>query len=216
MKRRSFLFSTITGAALLSPILAARARAQTAPPTRVLFWVFSNGYPSPDAFFPAGSGDTFGVLSPMLTGLEAVRDDIVIVDGVSIQRSGLNPRGADHLRSMGKVLTAKDILDSRVDEENEGEPGGKSVDQIIAEARGVQSLELLVADRGRDTMREQPFSVGPRQFKVPTVNPAQAFGRLFGGFVPPAGEAPAARESRQRRLRARRSILDGAVADLSS
>jgi hypothetical protein len=151
----------------------------------------------------------------MLTGLEAVRDDIVVVDGVSIRRSGLNPRGADHIRSIGKVLTAKDILESRVDAENEGVPGGKSVDQIIAEARGTQSLELLVADRARDTMREQPFAVGPRQFKTPTVDPGQAWARLFGGFVPPAGEAPAVRDARLRRLRGRRSILDGAVADLS-
>lgn len=204
----------MAGASLLSPLLSARARAQNAAPTRVLFWVFSNGYPSPDAFFPAGNGEDLGGLSPMLSGLEAVRNDIVVVDGVSIRRSGLNPRGADHLRSVGKVLTAKDLLESSVDAENEGDPGGQSVDQVIAEARGTQSLELLVADRGRDTMREQPFAVGPRRFRVPTVDPGQAWGRLFGGFVPPAGEEPAVRETRLRRLRARRSILDGAVTDL--
>jgi hypothetical protein len=214
MKRRSFLFTTATGAALLSPFFAARARAQTAPAPRVLFWVFSNGYPSPDAFFPEGSSETVFSLSSMLQGLSAVRDDIVIVDGVSIRRSGLNPRGADHIRSVGKVLTAADILESRVDAENEGEPGGPSIDHVIATARGAATIELLVADRGRDTMREQPFAMGPRAFKVPTVDPGQAWGRLFGGFVPPQ-EDPAVRAAYQRRQRSRRSVLDGALADLA-
>lgn len=214
MKRRTFLFRSAVGAALLSPVIAARARAQSAPPTRVLFWVFSNGYPSPDAFFPAGEGTSLGTLSPMLTGLESVKNDIVVVDGVNIRRSGPNPRGADHLRSVGKVLTAKDILPSTVDVENEGEPGGISIDQVIAAARGVSSLELLVADRTRDTMREQPFSLGPRQFKTPMADPGQAFGRLFGGFIPPVAEPGDIREARRARLRARRSLLDGAVEDL--
>lgn len=211
--RRTFLCRSAAGAALLSPLLALRTRAQAAPVPRVLFWVFSNGYPSPDAFFPAGTSETDFALSPMLTGLEAVKNDVVIVDGVGIRRSGLNPRGADHIRSVGKVLTAKDLLESRVDAENEGEPGGASIDHIIATARGASTLELLVADRGRDTMREQPFATGARQFKIPTVDPGQAYARLFGGFVPPR-EDPTVRAQQEKRLRARRSVLDAAAADL--
>lgn len=215
MKRRDFLFTSLTGAALLSPILASRARAQQAGVARrVLFWVNCGGYPSPDAFFPAARSETDFDLSPILADLGPVRQHMVVVDGVSIRRSGPNPRGADHLRSMGKVLTAKDILPSDVDRENEGEAGGISIDQIISRELGAQSIELLVADRSRDSMREQPFAVGPRQFKVPTVDPSRAWERLFGGFVPPSGEDPAAREARLAMLRTRRSILDGALADL--
>ena len=215
MKRREFLFSSLTSAALLSPLLASRARAQeTRVARRVLFWVNCGGYPTADAFFPSPRSETDFDLSPILADLGPVKQHMVIVDGVSIRRSGPNPRGADHLRSMGKVLTAKDILPSNVDRENEGEAGGPSIDHVIARELGAQSVELLVADRARDSMREKPFAVGPRQFKAPTVDPARAWSRLFGGFVPPRGEDPAAREARLARLRTRRSILDGAVADL--
>jgi hypothetical protein len=214
MKRRQFLFSSAAGVALGASFFAARARAQSAPVPRVLFWVFSNGYPSEDAFFPAGESETDFELPTMLTGLSQVRDDVVIVDGINIRRSGLNPRGADHIRSVGKVLTAKDILDSRVDPDNEGEPGGESIDHVIATARGSSSIELLVADRTRDTMREQPFATGARQFKFPVANPSQAYARLFGGFVPPTVEDPLVRQARDRRLRRRRSVLDAAAADL--
>lgn len=214
MKRREFLFSSLSAAALLSPLLSGRARADPTHPRRVLFWVNCGGYPSADAFFPSGTETNFQ-LSPMLTGLQAVKDDLVIVDGIDIRRSGLNPRGADHLRSMGKVLTAKDILPSASDPDNEGEAGGVSIDQVIAQQLGLQTMELLVADRARDTMREQPFALGPNRFKAPTVDPGQAWGRLFGGFQPPAGEDPAVRAARLRRLNLRKSVLDGALSDLA-
>lgn len=213
MKRREFLFSSLSAATLLSPLLASRARADETHPRRVLFWVNCGGYPSADAFFPGGTETNFQ-LSPMLTGLQAVKDDLVIVDGIDIRRSGLNPRGADHLRSMGKVLTAKDILPSSSDPDNEGEAGGISIDQLIAQRLGLQTMELLVADRARDTMREQPFALGANRFKTPTVDPGQAWSRLFGGFQPPAGEDPAVRAARLRRLNLRKSMLDGATSDL--
>lgn len=214
MKRRDFLFSSLSAATVLSPLLAGRARADETNPRRVLFWVNCGGYPSADAFFPGGTETNFQ-LSPMLTGLQAVKDDLVIVDGIDIRRSGLNPRGADHLRSMGKVLTARDILPSASDPDNEGEAGGISIDQVIAQRLGLQTIELLVADRARDTMREQPFALGPNRFKAPTVEPGQAWSRLFGGFQPPAGEAPAVRAARLRRLNLRKSLLDGATSDLA-
>lgn len=214
MKRREFLFSTLSAAALFSPLLAQRARAQQARPRRVLFWVNSGGYPSADAFFPSGTETNFQ-LSPMLTGLQAVKEHLVIVDGVDLRRSGLNPRGADHLRSMGKVLTAKDILPSASDPDNEGEAGGISVDQLIAQQLGLRSIELVVTDRNRDTMREQPFALGPNRFKTPTAEPGRAWAQLFGGFTPPAGEDPAVRAARLKRLGARKSLLDGATRDLT-
>lgn len=214
MKRREFLFSTASAAALFSSLLSQRARAQQARPRRVLFWVNCGGYPSADAFFPSGSETSFQ-LSPMLSGLQAVKQHLVIVDGIDIRRSGLNPRGADHLRSVGKVLTAKDILPSASDPDNEGEAGGISVDQLIAQQLGARSLELLVADRNRDTMREQPFAVGPNRFKTPIAEPGRAWSQLFGGFTPPAGEDPTVRAARLERLTTRKSLLDGAVSDLS-
>ncbi|MEW5742063.1 MAG: DUF1552 domain-containing protein [Myxococcota bacterium] len=215
MKRRDFLFTSLKAAALLSPALSLRsAFAQGAPPRRVFFWVNCCGYPSADAFFPTGGERDFQ-LSPILSSLEPLRNDLVIVDGIDIRPTGLNPRGAEHLRSMGKVLTAKDINESRSDPENEGEAGGISIDQLLAQGLGKTSIELNVADRLRDSMRNQPFATGPNQFKTPIVDPGQAWNQLFGGFTPPAGEDPAVRAQRLKRLSLRKSLLDDLRGDLS-
>jgi hypothetical protein len=215
MKRREFLFSSLSAAALLSPMLSSRrvfAQAGAAP-KRLVIWVNCGGYPSADAFFPTGTETNFQ-LSPMLSGLQALKNDLVVVDGVNIRRSGPNPRGNEHLRSMGKVLTAKDLRPSSSNPDNEGEAGGPSVDHLIASRLGLSSIELLVADRFRDSMREQPFAAGPDQFKAPIVEPAQAWDRLFRTFQPPAGENPATRAQRVRQLTLKKSLLDGTLNDL--
>jgi hypothetical protein len=171
------------------------------------------GYPSADAFFPTGTETSFQ-LSPILAGLAPVQGDIVIVDNVSIRRSGLNPRGADHLRSMGKVLTAKDINPSSSDPENEGEAGGISIDQLLARNLGLTTLELVVSDRNRETMRERPFATGPYQFKPPLAVPSQGWDKLYRGFTPPGAPDTAERARQEATLRARRSLLDDVRQDL--
>jgi hypothetical protein len=216
MNRRHFLFRSLSAAALLSPVLSGRrALAQAgAAPKRLVIWVNCGGYPSADAFFPTGTETNFQ-LSTMLSALEPLKNDLVVVDNVNIRRSGLNPRGNEHLRSMGKVLTAKDLRPSASNPDNEGEAGGPSVDQLIARQLGASSLELLVADRFRDSMREQPFATGPDQFKAPLVEPAQAWDRLFRTFQPPMGENPTTRAQRLRQLNLKKSLLDGTLDDLS-
>lgn len=213
MKRREFLFSSVSAAALFSNLLSRRAEADPVLPRRIVYWVNCGGYPSADAFFPMGTETNFQ-LSPILSPLEPLKNDLVVVDGVDIRRSGPNPRGNEHLRSMGKVLTAKDILPSAADPDNLGEAGGISVDQVIAQQRGFSTLELIIGDRFRDTIREQPFALGPNRFKPPTLEPSRAWSRLFANFTPPAGEDPAVRAARLRRLGLRQSLLDGASSDL--
>ena len=70
-----------------------------------LVWVNSTGYPFAEDFFPTGSGEDFQ-LSPILADFESVRDEIVVVDGVSIAATGPAPRGNNHVRAPGKVLTS--------------------------------------------------------------------------------------------------------------
>ncbi len=215
MKRRDFLFSSLKAAVLLSPALSLRqAFAQAAAPQRVFFWVNCGGYPSADAFFPTGSETNFQ-LSPILSPLEPLKSDLVVIEGIDLRRTGLNPRGADHLRSMGKVLTAKDINPSASDPDNEGEAGGISIDQLLARDLNKSSVELVVTDRLRDTMREQPFATGANQFKVPIAAPELAWDRLFGGFQAPGGEDPAVRAARLRQLNLKKSLLDDVRQDLS-
>ena len=217
MRRRDFVFHSAKGALLLSPVLSLRqARAQAgAPPRRVLFWVNCGGYPHAGAFFPTGSETGFQ-LPPMLSGLQGLKDDLVIVDGVDIRPTGLNPRGAEHLRSMGKVLTAKNINPSQSNPENEGEAGGISIDQLLVQQLGRSSIELVVSDRRRDSMREQPFATAANQFKPPIAVPGEAWNKLFGGFQPPGQESPAERAARLQRLQLRKSLLDDMVGDLGA
>jgi hypothetical protein len=214
VRRRDFVFGSLKAAALLSGLLSARAaRAAATAPRRVLFWVNCGGYPNADAFFPKGTETDFS-LTPMLAGLQDLKSDLVIVDGISIRPSGPNPRGNEHLRSMGKLLTAKDIVESQSDPENLAEAGGISIDQLLVRNLQRRSIELEVADRFRDSIREQPFATGARQFKSPYVIPDQAWNKLFGDFMPPGGETPEARATRLKRLNLKKSLLDDMLGDL--
>ncbi len=210
MKRRQFLFGSATAAALLSPIIAGRsAIAQQHSAKRVLFWVSAAGYPDANAFFPTGSTNNF-TLSPILSGLEALKDDMVIVDGVDIRNSGPNPKGNNHIRTVGKVLTAKNVL--TVDDPLNGDAGGISIDQRIAKDLGHQSIEMLVHTGPKNHMRGKPFATGPRQFKTPIHEAGLVWDKLFKNFEPNADAA--ADEARLAALHARRSVLDGLTTEL--
>lgn len=211
MRRREFLFRTAQAALLFAPIFSIRrAEAQALTPRkRALFSVFSAGYPDPSDFFPSG-GELDFALPVMLAPLEALKPNMVVVDGVDLRDSGLNPAGANHARSVGKVLTAKDMLPSP---DEEGYPGDVSIDQYIAQQLNLSSVEMIVGEESKDSMRFRPFASGPGVFKPPFWRPVDAWDRVFQNFVPPTDEGPA-REARLRRLRARRSLLDGLGEDL--
>ena len=95
--RRDFVFGSLKAALLLTPVLSLRDAKAAAVPKRVVFWVSGGGYPDPGAFFPTGTEKSFQ-LSPILAGLESLKGDMVIVDGVNLRDSGLNPKGNNHIR----------------------------------------------------------------------------------------------------------------------
>ncbi|MCA9663331.1 MAG: DUF1552 domain-containing protein [Myxococcales bacterium] len=210
MRRRQFIFRSLKAAALLSPVLSIRQAAAAEPRPLIGFvWVNCCGYPDPADFFPTGDGDNF-VLSPILADFESLRGDMIVVDGVDIRDSGLNPKGNNHVRTVGKVLTAKDVLPAADSED--GLPGGISVDQLIASQLGVQSLELQVDSGGKTHMRSRPFATGPNAFKTPFAQPIDAWNKLFQGFQ---ADDPAALEAQKRRLRLKKSILDDVTEELT-
>ena len=213
MKRRDFLINSMKAALLLSPVLSVRqAAAEAAVPKRVFFWVHCGGYPDEAAFFPSGT-ETDWQLSPMLQGLQSVKDELVIVKGVDIKDSGLNPKGNNHIRTVGKVLTAKNVLAHPTDSLN-GEPGGISIDQLLVRDLGLASLETIVHTGASNHMRGKPFATGPNQFKVPIAPPEQAWDKVFKGFSPGDAVDPAAETARLNALRARRSVLDDLTSEL--
>ena len=211
MKRRTFIFRSLKAAALLSPVLSLR-RAEARIPTqmRSLVWVNSTGYPVAEDFFPTGGEQDFQ-LSPILADFESVRDEIVIVDGVSIRGSGPAPRGNNHVRAPGKVLTARDVV--QVPNAEDGTPGGASVDQFVAGELGLRTAELQVHNGSNNNhMRHRPFASGPGSFAAPVSNPGNAWSLLFSGFDPGEG---ADIEAAKRRLRMRKSVLDDVVDELA-
>jgi hypothetical protein len=210
VKRRQFVFGSLKAAALLTPVLSIRnAEANLPSPTRVFFWVNCCGYPHPDDFFPTGQETDFQ-LSPILADFEGLRDQMVIVDGIDLRESGLNPKGNNHIRTIGKVLTAKDVLAAPNSED--GLPGGISIDQLIADRLGVPSLELQVSASHSANMRHRPFAVGPNVFKPPLVNPMDAWNHAFKDFQPSTD--PAAIEAHKRTLGMKKSLLDDLTGEL--
>lgn len=210
MKRRQFVFGSLKAAALLSPVLSLRrVDAAEGRPSRAFVWVNCCGYPTAEDFFPSGGERDF-TLSPILADFEPLRNDMIVVDGIDIRNSGLNPKGNDHIRSVGKVLTAKDVL--RAPDAEDGLPGGWSVDQLIAGALSLPSLELSVNDFDRAHMRYRPFATGAGVFKPALANPVDAWNRVFRDIVPSEDPAEAAR--RRRHLLLRRSMLDDLTAEL--
>lgn len=213
MKRREFLFSSLQAAALLSPVFSLRrAEAQAVTiPKRLFVWVSSAGYPDEQAFF-TGQPNNWQ-LGDILAGCAPVKDNMVVLDGVQLRDSGYNAAGANHARAPGKVVTAKDVIDDG----NEGLPGGASIDQFIAQQRGLTSLEVNITDvegRSDESIRERPFATGANAFKIAIKPPSVAWDRMFGGFVPPEGDTTQ-RDAVLRRLTTRRSLLDGLGRDLS-
>lgn len=209
MNRRRFVFGSLASAALFAPLLKGRrAAAAGEPPRRLFVWVCSGGYPYAEDFFPE-SGDAF--TTPILRALEPVREQALVVDGVDIRPTGPRPRGNDHIRSIGKVITARDVFDIGGDE---GEPGGPSIDHVVAEHLGLRKTLVLVEQRQPRSMRERPFATGARRFATPVQSPAQVWENLFRDLAAGAADEQAAREATRARLRARQSILDDLGGEL--
>ena len=207
--RRNFVFSSLKAAALLSPVVSFRgATAQSSAVKRVFFWVVPTAYPDAEAFFPTGGGRDF-TLAPMMGAFEDLKSKLVVVDGIDIRNSGLKPKGNNHVRSMGKVLTAADVV-AHPSDSKDGLPGGISIDQFIARSLGWRSLELYVDQNDRSHMRNRPFATGPRGFKFPILDTQQAWDAVFASV---ASDGPAPPEVVSA-LRRRRSVLDSLVADL--
>lgn len=210
MRRRKFLFGSLKAAALLTPVLSLRrAEGAAVSGKRAFVWVNCCGYPYPEDFFPSG-GELGFSLSPILADFEGLRDDMVIIDGINLRDSGLNPKGNNHVRTVGKVLTAKDVLPGADSED--GQPGGISIDQLVATQLGVPSLELQVEEQHKSHMRHRPFALGANAFKPPLANPVDAWNKAFQDFQP--SNEPQEVAAHMRRLQLKKSLLDDLTGEL--
>ncbi len=208
------------GAALALPLLEAMlpalARASgAAPPLRAAFLYVPNGIHMPD-WTPKGAGAGFE-LSPVLEPLRAVRDDLLVLSGLTLDPARANgDGGGDHARAMASFLTGRhprktDGADLRA---------GISIDQVAARAVGhatrFPSLEIGCeggknagqCDHGYSCAYQSNLSWRSETTPVTKeINPRLVFDRLFGSPFCGGDEARALQD------RHRKSILDHVAED---
>lgn len=214
LSRRTVLrgLGTALGVPLLdamTPAYAAGTRA--AYPLRMAFMFFPNGVIKPD-WTPEKEGTDFA-LPFILTPLEKVRKDVLVMTGLAQRKADANGDGpGDHARSAGTFLTSMQAFktagkDIRV---------GISVDQIAAQKIGGQtplpSLELGTEPGAQAGNCDSGYSCAyssciswstPNTPVTKEVNPRAVFARLFGD-----PEQAAAARDRAKRAAYERSILD--------
>jgi len=216
LSRRTFLGGA--GAMLALPLLDAMAPsvafAEPTAPTRLLAYYVPCGIHMP-AWTPTAVGPGFE-LSPILSSLEPVKDDLLVLTGLS--NAPARPDGpGDHAAGTGSFLTCTHVVKT----EGADIRNNISMDQVAANAIGqhtrFSSLQLGVdgggsvggCDSGYSCAYARNISwAGPTSPLPKVVNPQVVFDRLFAGFDPRASA-----EDRARRKRFKSSVLDYVLGD---
>ncbi len=211
--RRGWLASVGAGLAAtpLLPLLESESQAADRGIARVVLMFSPNGTIRSNWLPSGGTSDfTFGsILAP----LEAVRDRVLVLDGIRFPSGGA---GNNHMAgpskfSAGTGLLAGDEFEGGGDVSS-GWGGGTSLDQVHASAVGGEtpfsSLEFGVRVTGSNPRHRLAYG-GPNNPIPPESDPAAMFDRLFSEF--------GADQAELARLRAeRRSVLDVLGAQTSA
>ena len=193
----------------MAPALTATARTAANPVPRLGFVYAPNGMFLPN-FHPVGSGGRGYAMTPILKPLEAFRDKMVVVSGLS--NNGVvspNEGGGVHTRAHGGWLSG--VLPKRT--EGADIRVGKTMDQYAADVLGadtsLRSLQLTTDSNFAVGNCENGYSCtyqNSTSWRTPTTplpherDPRVVFQRLFGdgGSV----------EARLEQMKTDRSILD--------
>lgn len=220
LSRRTFLRGT--GAAIALPALGSFlpgsvfAGAGKAP-TRMAFVYVPNGA-IPAAWWPTGEAGTTFALSPTLSPLESLRNQVQVISGLENRCAEAGPDGAgDHARAGGTFLTGVRIKKTAGSDIH----AGVSIDQVIADQVGhhtrFASLELTCdavrksgdCDSGYACAYEYNIAWrSANQPLAPEPNPRFVFERLFGTGAPAERVA-----NLKRRQVEQHSILDYVLED---
>jgi uncharacterized protein DUF1552 len=207
------------GVSLALPLLEAMdrqpVRASSAgggsPPLRLAFVYVPNGVHTPD-WTPRSLGKGFE-LSPILEPLRAVKDEILVLSGLTLNPArALGDGGGDHARAMASFLTGRHPRKTDGAELR----AGVSVDQLAAQAIGratrFPSLEIGCeggrnageCDHGYSCAYQSNLSwQGESTPVAKQINPRLVFDRLIGSPAADESGAGAGRGDRRRK-----SILD--------
>jgi hypothetical protein len=212
--RRAFLGGAGVSLALpwLPSLRRGEARADGAPPVRLVHWYCPNGMNMAD-WTPASAGPGWE-LTPILAPLAGVRDEVCVLSGLA-NRPAIDFATGDHPRGTASFLSCAHILQGAL-------RAGVSVDQIAATAVGTTtpfpSLQLKlqdfpgVCDPGYPCVYNETISWASPTTPLPSLAAPQViFDRLFAGPSPAQSEA-----ERQRRVALRTSILDHAIGQAAA
>lgn len=182
--RRTLLGSLGATAALAPFVPMLETQAAEGPPLRLCLMFSPNGTIH-DAWVPSGSVEDFA-LGPILSPLEPLRDEIIVIDGLRYNNGGAGNR---HMSGPSKFTCGTGLLSGSEftggGDSSSGWGGGTSIDQVYAQQSGQEtpfaSLELGVRVGGANPRTRLSYS-GPNQPIPPESNPAQVFDRLFAEF----------------------------------
>ncbi|HKU42988.1 MAG TPA: DUF1552 domain-containing protein [Polyangiales bacterium] len=185
------------------------ARAQAAPPTRFMVVHVPEGMWR-SASRPSASGSTFG---PIFGPLDMYKSDLTFINNLSMKSRDKGPGGDGHHRGVPHMLTGIEMLD-------EGNAGGASIDQKIANAIGAgtkyKSLQLAVRIVYTDT-NSRPLWSAPGRVVPALQNPWDAYTRVFGnGATAPATSNPSTSmpQPTTPKVDIRKSALDYALSEV--
>jgi hypothetical protein len=211
------------GLPFLEIMMQPRMAHADAMPKRFVTFFSSAGTIHENWVPKAGASETDFTLSTILAPLESLKQKLVVVDGLT-NFLGTPPPGDDHMRGIGSMLTATELLKGNTVSGAPGfQPcglaGGISLDQFIANAIGkaskFKSLELGV-QTGNAGDVTQYTSYAAAGMPLPGENdPAKMFKRVFTDVT--AGGGPAmVDQAALKRLAQRKSILDAVIDSYGS
>src|SRR6185437_10437850 len=210
--RRTVLrgMGTAVALPLLDAMVPALATAAAAKPVRRLGVVYHPNGIIYDQWLPKGEGANYE-LSPTLKGLEAFKDQVIVITGLaSDQAEALGDGGGDHSRACGSYLTGVHVKKSDSIVGN-----AISMDQIVAKQfeneTQLSSLQMTADDNSLLGSCDLGYSCAysaTLSWLTPTLplmsenNPRVLFERMFG-----ASDSTDARV-RAARLQQDKSLLD--------
>ncbi len=157
---------------------------------------------------PEGSGSEYALTSlpPMMSALSPHMQDLTIIGDLEMKTREVETHGAGHV-GIGHLLTGRTVSPYG-DKNAEFWGSGISVDQHVANARGVQALTLGARSGGANGNSRISYTDADQPVH-PLTRPDDAFDSLFADATLPADELAA--------LRARRlSVLDRVGGDLQA